>query len=91
MLGIGLSHQIVIENMFGYSFERPARHMKEYLQALLPLHGAARRVMVQGETLKAMGQIAVPGSTRAARAPRRARSRDAEARRRAWPTARSRG
>src|SRR6201981_867899 len=23
-LGIGLSHQIVLENMYGYSFERPA-------------------------------------------------------------------
>src|SRR5437773_5681521 len=29
-LGIGLSHQIVIENVFGYSFEKPARHMREY-------------------------------------------------------------
>ena len=27
-LGIGLSHQIVIEGMFGYSFEKPARHMR---------------------------------------------------------------
>ena len=25
-LGIGLSHKIVIEDMFGYSFDRPARH-----------------------------------------------------------------
>ena len=30
-LGIGLSHQFVIEAMFGYSFEKPARHMREYL------------------------------------------------------------
>src|SRR5437660_3455477 len=36
-LGIGLSHQIVIENMFGYSFDKPARHMREYLSVLLPL------------------------------------------------------
>src|SRR5579872_4734604 len=33
-LGIGLSHQIVIEDMYGYSFERPARHMAEYLNVL---------------------------------------------------------
>src|SRR5438876_6249329 len=33
-LGIGLSHQIVIENMFGQSFDKPARHMREYLSAL---------------------------------------------------------
>src|SRR4051794_721421 len=36
-LGIGLSHQVVIEGMFGYSFDKPARHMREYLQALMPL------------------------------------------------------
>jgi F420-dependent oxidoreductase-like protein len=37
VLGIGLSHQIVIESMLGLSFERPARHMKEYLEVLMPL------------------------------------------------------
>src|SRR5258708_4098417 len=36
-LGIGLSHQIVIQDMYGYSFERPARHMREYLAVLAPL------------------------------------------------------
>jgi F420-dependent oxidoreductase-like protein len=36
-LGIGLSHQIVIESMFGMSFDRPAAHMREYLSVLLPL------------------------------------------------------
>src|SRR4051795_5116460 len=36
-LGIGLSHQIVIENMFGLSFDKPAVHMREYLSVLLPL------------------------------------------------------
>ena len=37
VLGIGLSHQIVIEGMFGLSFEKPARHMREYLEVLMPL------------------------------------------------------
>lgn len=36
-LGIGLSHQMVIESMFGLSFEKPARHMREYLSVLVPL------------------------------------------------------
>jgi F420-dependent oxidoreductase-like protein len=36
-LGIGLSHQIVIESMFGLSFDKPAAHMREYLAVLLPL------------------------------------------------------
>jgi F420-dependent oxidoreductase-like protein len=55
-LGIGLSHQVVIENMFGYSFERPARHMKEYLSALMPLL-RDRAVAFEGETLKAAGRL----------------------------------
>jgi F420-dependent oxidoreductase-like protein len=51
-LGIGLSHQIVIENMYGFSFERPARHMRDYLNALMPLL-RGEQVAYEGETLKA--------------------------------------
>jgi F420-dependent oxidoreductase-like protein len=36
-LGIGVSHQIVIETMLGLSFDKPAVHMREYLSVLLPL------------------------------------------------------
>src|SRR5207247_5341586 len=57
-LGIGLSHQLVVEGMWGYSYDRPARHMREYLSVLVPLlHGET--VSFQGETLKAntMGPI----------------------------------
>src|SRR5438874_1121616 len=36
-LGVGLSHQIVIESMFGYEFGHPLRHMREYLDVLVPL------------------------------------------------------
>jgi F420-dependent oxidoreductase-like protein len=36
-LGIGLSHQVVIEMMFGLSFAQPAKHMEEYLAVLMPL------------------------------------------------------
>ncbi|MFV8817646.1 TIGR03564 family F420-dependent LLM class oxidoreductase [Haliea sp. E17] len=36
-LGVGLSHRLVIEDMYGYSYERPARHMREYLEVLAPL------------------------------------------------------
>ena len=37
VLGIGLSHKIVIEDMYGYDFSKPILHMKEYLAVLLPL------------------------------------------------------
>jgi len=36
-LGIGLSHRIVIEDMFGLDYSKPARHMREYLEVLTPL------------------------------------------------------
>jgi 5,10-methylenetetrahydromethanopterin reductase len=51
-LGIGLSHQIVIESMYGYSFDKPARHMHEYLSVLLPLL-RGENVSVDGPTLSA--------------------------------------
>ena len=36
-LGIGLSHKIVIENMLGLSYDKPVRHLREYLSVLMPL------------------------------------------------------
>jgi F420-dependent oxidoreductase-like protein len=60
-LGVGLSHQLVIEGMMGIPFERPALHMREYLSALRPaLDG--QPVDVKGETLEAhtlMGPVTV--------------------------------
>jgi F420-dependent oxidoreductase-like protein len=51
ILGIGLSHQIVVEGMWGYSFDRPARYMREYLDILQPaLRG--EQVQFEGEVLK---------------------------------------
>lgn len=51
-LGIGLSHKIVIEDMYGYSFERPARHMREYLSILLPLLDG-QHAEFTGDTIRA--------------------------------------
>lgn len=49
-LGIGLSHKLVVEDMFGLSYDRPARHMTEYLSILVPLlHGEP--ASYAGETL----------------------------------------
>lgn len=47
-LGIGLSHKLVIEDMLGFSYEKPARHMREYLSVLMPL--------VRGETADFHGE-----------------------------------
>jgi 5,10-methylenetetrahydromethanopterin reductase len=61
-LGIGLSHKVVIENMFGLSFEQPVRHMREYLSILMPLITSGSASFA-GETLSANGSINVPGAT----------------------------
>jgi 5,10-methylenetetrahydromethanopterin reductase len=58
-LGIGLSHRIVIEDMYGYSFERPARHMSEYLSILLPLLDGEKAAF-EGETMRANIGLSVP-------------------------------
>jgi 5,10-methylenetetrahydromethanopterin reductase len=62
VLGIGLSHQIVIENMYGMSFDKPVRHMREYLSILVPLIRTGS-VSFTGETLGANATIDVPGAT----------------------------
>lgn len=55
-LGIGPSHSVVIENMWGLSYEKPARHMREYLSVLIPLLNE-RRVAFKGETYRVNGAI----------------------------------
>jgi F420-dependent oxidoreductase-like protein len=58
-LGIGLSHQPVVENAWGLSFERPAEYMEEYLAVLQPLlHGEP--VKFEGRRFKAATQLSMP-------------------------------
>jgi F420-dependent oxidoreductase-like protein len=57
-LGIGLSHQVVIEGMYGMSFDKPARHMREYLAILMPLL-RGESVQVSGEQLTYRGGVQV--------------------------------
>lgn len=62
-LGIGLSHKVVIEDMFGYDFGRPLRHMDEYLSILLPLLDH-RTASFTGETLRGQVGLTVPNEGR---------------------------
>src|SRR5512147_343480 len=48
-LGIGTSHQIVVESMWGMSFDKPVRHVREYLNVLMPML-EGRPVQFDGET-----------------------------------------
>lgn len=65
-LGIGLSHQIVIENMLGFSYEKPAKHMREYLEVLMPLARGetanfnGEQYRVNGVTLEIAGAERMP-------------------------------
>lgn len=59
-LGLGLSHKLVIENMFGMSYDKPAKHMQEYLDVLVPLmRGEA--VSYQGEQYQVNCQFNIHG------------------------------
>jgi F420-dependent oxidoreductase-like protein len=48
-LGIGLSHEMVVEGIWGLSYSKPARYMREYLSILLPL--------VRGEQIGFSGEV----------------------------------
>lgn len=61
-LGIGLSHQVVVEGMYGISFDKPVRHMREYLEILVPLV-AKGRVSFTGETLVGNAGLDIRGAT----------------------------
>jgi 5,10-methylenetetrahydromethanopterin reductase len=66
-LGIGLSHQVVVEGLWGYSFDAPATYMREYLDALVPmLHGEPANV--HGERVHAV-TVGPVGPTERSAAP----------------------
>ncbi len=61
-LGIGPSHHVVVENMWGMSYEKPARHVKEYLSVLLPLVREGK-VQHKGELYSTTGQLTIANGT----------------------------
>ncbi|MGB2757772.1 MAG: TIGR03564 family F420-dependent LLM class oxidoreductase [Acidimicrobiia bacterium] len=58
-LGIGLSHEIVIDRMFGIPWDRPAGHMEEYLEVLMPLLRKGK-VSFRGERFSVVLPMDVP-------------------------------
>jgi 5,10-methylenetetrahydromethanopterin reductase len=60
-LGIGLSHQIVIESMLGMSFAKPVRHLREYLSVLGPL-SRGEPVAFSGEDYRVNATVSVKGA-----------------------------
>jgi F420-dependent oxidoreductase-like protein len=60
-LGIGLSHPPVIEGMFGLSYARRARHMREYMEVLGPLL-RGETAAFEGEEYRANLALDVPSA-----------------------------
>jgi F420-dependent oxidoreductase-like protein len=60
-LGIGLSHQLFIEAMMGLSYDKPAAHMREYLEVLTPLL-RGERVAYQGERYRVNAGLKLEGA-----------------------------
>ncbi len=60
VLGIGRSHQVVIESMFGLAYDRPITHMREYLMVLRGLleDGACS---VDGKAYRVQAPLTVVG------------------------------
>ena len=57
-LGIGLGHKVVVEGMTNMSFDKPVRHMKEYLSILMPLiHN--QKVSFAGEALTTHAELTI--------------------------------
>jgi 5,10-methylenetetrahydromethanopterin reductase len=62
-LGIGLSHKVVVENLWGMSYDKPVRHTREYLSVLMPLL-EGKPVSFAGEEFRVNGAVNVPGGSR---------------------------
>jgi F420-dependent oxidoreductase-like protein len=60
-LGVGPSHQPLMEGPFGVRWQRPGRHVADYLDALVPAL-AGQPVDVHGETVRSVGGLALPAA-----------------------------
>jgi 5,10-methylenetetrahydromethanopterin reductase len=60
-LGIGLSHRIVIEDMMGMSFDKPVRHLRDYLSILGPL-SRGEAASYRGEAYTTSAALTVRGA-----------------------------
>jgi F420-dependent oxidoreductase-like protein len=61
-LGIGLSHKVVIEDMFGLSYAQPAKQMREYLEVLVPLL-EGKPATFQGDLYRVNAGLQIPGGS----------------------------
>lgn len=62
-LGIGLSHETMIDGALGIPFERPVRHIREYLEVLVPLLDG-QPASTSGELYRVQARVAAPAEPR---------------------------
>jgi F420-dependent oxidoreductase-like protein len=62
-LGIGPSHPVVIEKMHGLAYDRPIRHIREYLEILRAAFAGTGYVSYSGELYHVETMLEVPGAT----------------------------
>ena len=61
ILGLGMTHRIVTEGMWGIPWDKPVRRLGEYLDGLLPLLDG-EDANATGETVTTRGSVRVPGA-----------------------------
>jgi F420-dependent oxidoreductase-like protein len=62
VLGLGMTHQVVSEGMWGIPWDRPVRRLREYLDGLQPLL-AGEPAEAVGETVTTRGALQIPGAS----------------------------
>ena len=62
-LGIGPSHPVVIEAMYGLEYEAPARHTREYVEVLRAAFACTGNVEYHGEIFDFSSMLEVPGAS----------------------------
>ena len=82
-LGIGPSHPVVIETMYGLEYEAPARHTREYVEMLRAAFAVHRQRRAPRRVLRLLVDARRAGRHAGAHPRRRPRAAHAEARGRA--------
>ncbi|MXW41883.1 MAG: TIGR03564 family F420-dependent LLM class oxidoreductase [Acidimicrobiia bacterium] len=59
-LGVGASHRVFVERVWGYNFDRPVNYMAEYLEILLLLL-EERQAYMKGKRLVMRGELDIEG------------------------------
>ncbi len=62
VLGLGPSHKVVIENMLGLSFDKPARHVREFVSVVRGLVDTGKADF-SGEVYRVTGSLDAPGGS----------------------------